>query len=460
MILLNLRRALTTATTTPRFLALVKKTKATRWRIFVGMGFIGKVKRSRGYQAISGLVLLLLVYLLFFRSSDSSNLSNEEINNILSGQEQSGSDVERVRIENQLLKSPYLETDLKSKNWDIEGDTLIKNNYYVRLTSEKKDQTGSIFNKHPFSDDGFEVTFKFSINGKARVNGLKGDGFAMFLTDKKLTQGPVFGSQDYFNGLGVFFDTYRNAKKGPMFPYINVMNGDGSTSYDKNNDGSSNQLGGCSARGIYNSRNNLVEARLIHTTQDGYLSLDYKIDDSWKNCFTIKDVHIPKERYLGFSANTGDLFANHDIFEVDVFTLKQDGESIQSFQDVVVGSGDSNDESEQGKESDEVEDDDDDPDHEIDYKGRRRRRRNFRKKRNAKQRAKLKNRLRNSERRMQQRRANEDSDFAFFGTLWKLIKYFFLLIFILIIAYVAFTFYRIKMRSKRINLKRSSGILM
>ncbi len=412
------------------------------------MSLLSQVKRSGRLQSICGCVVLLVVYLLFFRSASGGDagdsLSNEEVNNIISGEKNSGSDVERVRIDTQVLKTPYLENDLKSKNWDIEGDTLIKNNYYVRLTSEKKDQAGSIFNKNSFNDDGFEVTFKFSINGKARVNGLKGDGFAMFLTDRKLNQGPVFGSEDYFKGLAIFFDTYRNAPKGPMFPYINVMNGDGLTPYDKDTDGKTNQLAGCSARGIYNSRNNLVDARLIHTTQDGYLSLDYNINGNWKNCFTIKDVHIPKDRYLGFSANTGDLFENHDIFEVDVFALKQNGETISSFQDAVSSNDTPKDEENEEEE---------------DYRGGRRRN-NPGKKRNAAQRARLRGKLRNKERLLQQRKAAEAaSGFDFFGTLWKLIKYFFLFIFLLLLSYVAFTFYRIKMRSRRINQKRN-GILM
>lgn len=411
------------------------------------------------------------MYLLFFRSGggdggdggsgdDDGDLTNEEINNILSGEGQgvTGDAVERVKLEFMELKAPYLETDLKSKNWDIEGDTLIKNNDYVRLTSEKKDQNGLIFNKNSFNDDGFEIFLKFSINGKARVNGLKGDGFAMFLTNFKLNKGPVFGAQDYFKGLGIFFDTYRNAQKGPMFPYISVMNGDGLTKYDKDNDGKSNQIGGCSARGIYNSKTGFVDARLIHTTKDGYLSLDYNIGGNWKNCFTIKDVVIPKERFLGFSANTGDLFENHDILQVDVYTLKQDGKTITSFQDAISSSSDENIENNSELKDN---DDDDDPDYEIDYKGRRRKRRNFRKKRNSRQRAKLRNRLRNSERRMQQIKSQQgDSiEFKFFKTLWKIIKFGFISLLSLIITYIAFTYYRIKMRSKRINQKRS-GILM
>ncbi|CCH45208.1 putative membrane protein [Wickerhamomyces ciferrii] len=414
------------------------------------------VQRNRTVLGVFATLFVILV--LYFRSGGDGDgdaaLSNEEVNDLLSGEDQANTGIERVKLDQLGLHTPYLEADLKSKNWNIEGDTLIKNKNYVRLTSEKKDQVGSIFTKNSFNDKGFEVVFKFSINGKARINGLKGDGFAMFLTDKQLLQGPVFGASDYFNGLGIFFDTYRNAKRGPMFPYISVMNGNGQTKYDKDHDGKENELGGCSARGIYNPKKGEVDARLIYTSDDGYLSLDYNYNGDWKNCFTLNDVKIPENRFLGFSAATGDLVENHDIFEADVFSLKQDGEQLTSFNQV------SNQDSQDSQDS--QDDEDDDPDYEIDYKGRKRKRKNLRKKRSSKSRARLRNRIRNSERRrlkLKEQNGGNDSGFQFFHTLWTLIKYTFYSIITLIILYVIFTFVRVKLRERRRN-QRKSGILM
>ena len=55
----------------------------------------------------------------------------------------------------------------------------------------------------------------------------------MWLTKQRATPGNVFGSTDKFEGLGVFFDTYKNNRPGTVFPYIMAMNGDGKTAYDK-----------------------------------------------------------------------------------------------------------------------------------------------------------------------------------------------------------------------------------
>lgn len=75
---------------------------------------------------------------------------------------------------------------------------------------------------------------------------LYGDGFAMWLTKDRAIQGDVFGSKDDFEGLGIFFDTYKNNRPGTVFPYVMAMVGDGKTKYDKGNDGKANEVAGCS----------------------------------------------------------------------------------------------------------------------------------------------------------------------------------------------------------------------
>lgn len=69
---------------------------------------------------------------------------------------------------------------------------------------------------------------------------------AMWITKQRATAGPVFGSADNFEGLGIFFDTYKNNRPGVIFPYVMAMVGDGQTSYNKGNDGKDTELAGCS----------------------------------------------------------------------------------------------------------------------------------------------------------------------------------------------------------------------
>lgn len=70
----------------------------------------------------------------------------------------------------------------------------------------------------------------------------------MWITKDRAQPGPVFGHADNFEGLGIFFDTYKNNRPGVVFPYVMGMLGDGKTTYDSDNDGKANEIGGCSVR--------------------------------------------------------------------------------------------------------------------------------------------------------------------------------------------------------------------
>ncbi|RMZ67893.1 lectin family integral membrane [Pyrenophora seminiperda CCB06] len=164
----------------------------------------------------------------------------------------------------------------------------------------------------------WEVTFEFKIHGQGN---LYGDGFAMWLTKQRGQPGNVFGHTDKFEGLGIFFDTYKNNRPGTVFPYVMAMSGDGNTAYDKDNDGKANEVAGCSARGIRNSPNP-TKARLTYF-QEQYLRLElqYKSEDEWTQCFEIPNFKVPPVAYLGFSAETGELSDNHDILSVKSLNL-------------------------------------------------------------------------------------------------------------------------------------------
>lgn len=95
----------------------------------------------------------------------------------------------------------------------------------------------------PLTATNWQVEVEFSINGQGS---LFGDGFAMWVTKNRAQQGDVFGMQDKFEGLGIFFDTYKNNRPGVVFPYVMAMLGDGQTAYDKHHDGKANELAGCS----------------------------------------------------------------------------------------------------------------------------------------------------------------------------------------------------------------------
>jgi len=190
----------------------------------------------------------------------------------------------------------------------------VRADQYIRLTSDRPSQEGWIFSRVPLTATNWVIEVEFKIHGNGNLHG---DGLAMWLTKQRATPGPVFGSADKFEGLGIFIDTYKNNRPGTVFPYVMAMVGDGTKVYDKSNDGKDNEYMGCSARGI---RGASIPTKLRLTYfQDKSLKLElqYKSEDSWELCFeTNEPPMIPSVAYLGFSAETGELSDNHDLVSV------------------------------------------------------------------------------------------------------------------------------------------------
>ncbi|KAL7939036.1 concanavalin A-like lectin/glucanase domain-containing protein [Trichoderma chlorosporum] len=223
-------------------------------------------------------------------------------------------DFRSITLKTHTLEQPYLDSDMQSRWFDFGGDTIIRTDSYIRLTSDRPSQNGWLFSRVPLTATNWEIEVEFKIHGK---NQLYGDGFAMWITKQRGQLGPVFGHADRFEGLGVFVDTYKNNRPGVVFPYVMAMFGDGQKSYDKNNDGKETELAGCSARGI---RHASIPTKLRLTYfQDKSLKLElqYKTIGDWVVCFEVDNPPaIPNIAYLGFSAETGELSDHHDLISI------------------------------------------------------------------------------------------------------------------------------------------------
>ena len=224
----------------------------------------------------------------------------------------------RVELTLGFCTQPYLDSDMQSRWFDFGGTTIIRADQYIRLTSSQPSQAGWIFSRVPLTATNWEVEFEFKVHG---TGNLFGDGMAMWVTKSRAEMGPVFGMKDQFEGLGLFFDTYKNNRPGVVFPYVMAMIGDGQMTYDQANDGKANELAGCSARGFRNA--DIPTKAKVTYFQDKELTVDliYKNEDEWTRCFQIKDVKLPSVTYLGFSAETGELSDNHDIIKVETKNL-------------------------------------------------------------------------------------------------------------------------------------------
>ncbi|KAG9038339.1 hypothetical protein FRB95_001751 [Tulasnella sp. JGI-2019a] len=192
------------------------------------------------------------------------------------------------------IYAPYVDQDLQNRWFDFGGEAYVNTNKHIRLTQDRQSETGWLWSRLPITVSNFQIDIEFSISGKSHH--LNGDGMAVWLTKGRATYGPVFGSADQFEGLGLFFDTYANGRHPYTFPRVVAMMGDGAS--------------------IRRSDIKTM-ARIIYKKGESLsVLLQYKGWDEWTPCFEIKGAILPDSPYLGVTAITGELHDAHDIISI------------------------------------------------------------------------------------------------------------------------------------------------
>nr|XP_020455012.1 VIP36-like protein [Monopterus albus] len=218
------------------------------------------------------------------------------------------------------LAKPYRGLGFSSSSqWDLMGTAVVTPDH-VRLTPDMQSRQGAVWSRIPFFLKDWELQVQFKIFGQGKKN-FNGDGMAIWLTKDRMQKGPVFGNMNHFIGLGIFVDTYLNAEKSHdrAFPYISVMLGNGTLSYDHDNDGRFTELGGCTAI----VRNALYNTFLLVRYSRNRLTVMVDVDgrQEWSECADITGLRLPTGYYFGASAATGDLSDNHDIISMKLYQL-------------------------------------------------------------------------------------------------------------------------------------------
>ncbi|KAH7907342.1 legume-like lectin family-domain-containing protein [Hygrophoropsis aurantiaca] len=218
-----------------------------------------------------------------------------------------------VQLRTHSIFPPYIDQDLQNRWWDFGGDAYINTNKHIRLTRPKSSQMGWLWSRLPLTSTNYVVEIEFKVSGESTH--LFGDGLAVWLTTSRAEPGPVFGSIDKFEGLGIFLDTYANGRHPYGFPRIVGMLGNGSAAYDHDHDGEANSIGGCSANF---RRTNVITKLKLTYVKDSYLDVKvhYRAWDDWSDCFRVEGISLPEAPYLGISALTGEVHDAHDVISV------------------------------------------------------------------------------------------------------------------------------------------------
>ncbi|CBQ69281.1 related to vesicular integral-membrane protein VIP36 [Sporisorium reilianum SRZ2] len=236
-----------------------------------------------------------------------------------------------VPLRSHSIYAPYVDSNLQNKFWDFGADAIVDTNRYIRLTQDRPSQMGWLWSRLPLTADNFEIVFEFKIDGHA--SHVAGDGMAVWLTQDRAKPGPVFGSINYFTGVGLFFDTYPNARHPYAFPRISLMSGNGVEAYENDKDGARQEVAGCSID--YRNAKIATKGKLIHV-KDVYteLQIHHSEWDHWESCFKLDNLTLPLNPYLGFSALTGDVSDNHDIVSVTTSNIVYRNRTPQQLRDM------------------------------------------------------------------------------------------------------------------------------
>ncbi|KFY88722.1 hypothetical protein V498_06684, partial [Pseudogymnoascus sp. VKM F-4517 (FW-2822)] len=65
-------------------------------------------------------------------------------------------EVRTIPLRTHSLTPPYLDTDMQSRWWDFGGDTIIRTDKYVRLTSDRPSREGHIWSRVPLTATNWE----------------------------------------------------------------------------------------------------------------------------------------------------------------------------------------------------------------------------------------------------------------------------------------------------------------
>jgi len=228
------------------------------------------------------------------------------------------------------FKPPYLaQKDGTVPFFEYSGNAIASEES-VRITPSLRSQKGMIWSRLMTSFDWWEVEINFRVTGRGRIGA---DGLAFWYTANKGFEGPVFGSSDQWNGLGVFFDSFDNDNKHNN-PYVMAMVNDGTKNYDHQKDGSTQQLAGC----LRDFRNKPFPVKAKIEFFKNTLTLLFhngmsNNDKDFEVCLRAENVVLPKNGYFGISAATGGLADDHDVLKFNVFSLRSPEEAVKQAHD-------------------------------------------------------------------------------------------------------------------------------
>ncbi|GAB1301821.1 Protein ERGIC-53 [Apodemus speciosus] len=204
------------------------------------------------------------------------------------------------------FKGPHLvQSDGTVPFWAHTGNAIPSADQ-IRITPSLKSQRGSVWTKAKAAFENWEVEVTFRVTGRGRIGA---DGLAIWYTENQGLDGPVFGSADMWNGVGIFFDSFDNDGKKNN-PAIVVIGNNGQINYDHQNDGATQALASCQRD--FRNKPYPVRAKITYyqKTLTVMINNGFTPDkNDYEFCAKVENMVIPTQGHFGISAATGGLAA-------------------------------------------------------------------------------------------------------------------------------------------------------
>ncbi|TPX45516.1 hypothetical protein CcCBS67573_g10364 [Chytriomyces confervae] len=233
----------------------------------------------------------------------------------------------------QSFKKPFFifpdSSDKKVPFFTYSGDTMASNDN-IRLTPSLPMHSGSIWADEPNMHKDWQMHFSFRAAGRGYAGG---DGLALWYSKEKGVKGPVMGSKDKWNGLGLVFST-SSKLENRYSPLIYAIVNDGNKEVNGRTDYLQYAAGSCLRD--YRNTPHAVWVRVTYKKRQLRVDVDlYKDGYQFIECFRAKDIDLPPGYFFGVSASTGQtMHDDHDILGLEVFEVNPHPRKSKSkFQD-------------------------------------------------------------------------------------------------------------------------------
>ncbi|GJJ75011.1 hypothetical protein EMPS_07369 [Entomortierella parvispora] len=216
----------------------------------------------------------------------------------------------------QSLKKPF-QYNGAMPFWDHHGNAFVALDF-IRLAPSVPRLRGSVWRTTPNPYKEWEVEFSFKAFGQNHVGG---KGLAFWYTKERAVDGPVFGNQEKYEGLGVFMDSSDPLNQRTTPVIYGIMN-DGTKAFPKNPTANTNSFGGC----LRDYKNSPVPSVVRISYIGGKLKVSVDTFNKGRkmgSCFEQKDIELPTGYYFGFSAEAAETGTpdDHDLFSFEVYEV-------------------------------------------------------------------------------------------------------------------------------------------